>query len=58
MTAPLIENTVEEPPPLHRAVVGVLLGVVVGGIVAASLPSERWPLRLVPPVVDPTFRSR
>ncbi len=41
MTAPLIENTVDEPPPLRRAVVGVLLGLVVGALAAAAIPRER-----------------
>jgi hypothetical protein len=41
VTAPLIENTVHEPPPLRRAVVGMLLGLVVGGLAAVALPRER-----------------
>lgn len=45
MTPPLIENTVEGPPPLRRAVAGLLLGLLVGALAAAALPRRErpWP---------------
>jgi hypothetical protein len=55
--APGIDNTEAGPPPVRRAVTGVLLGMLIGALAAALLPRERRRLPPDPAIMAPAMQS-